>query len=178
MGLVEEPEAQGSWDMNPKTGILSRILRCKNTQTWACMEIWILQMILKWKWMHIYGWWIWIMVHGFGDVDFTEDPETKKYWDKNPRIWTLQRTLKNKNTATWIGIIQRILRHTDAETWIRRRGSCRNFWGKVDTEVWIRKYAYFKGSWDICGGFLVIRRYGFCRGLLKVKDTGDMNPKV
>ena len=169
MDLAKDPEIDMNAEtMDPKTGFFSRILRYKDVEIWACMEIWILQKNLRF---------IWMMIHGFGDVDFAEDPETKRCWDIYPRIWILQKTLRNKNAVKWIGILQRILRHTDAETWIRRRGSCRNFWGKMNAEAWIRKHIYVKGSWGTCGGLYSDPEMWILQRIFKFKDAGDMNPK-
>ena len=121
---------RGSWD----------------TYRWWDMEpeTWILQKILRYKWM---------LRHGSGDMDLAEDPAIQRYWDMNSEIWILQRILRKgcwdmdlaenpwdtkmlrhetedvdlvedpyfwwtlrHESETWI--LQRILRYEDAETWI------------------------------------------------------------
>ena len=172
MDLVENPEIQRCWDMNPETWILQRILRYKDAETWirrhgSCRGSWDKKMLR----------------HKSGDMDLAEDREIQM------------------NAATWIrrpGSCRESMRYKDAETWIRRHGSCRESVRYKDAETWIRRRGSCRGSWDTHGCWDMkpetwilqrslrhkdtetwIRRCGSCRGSILVDATtwiGDMAP--
>ena len=168
-------DTHGCWDMNPETWILQRSLRHKDVETWirrcgSCRrswdikmlrhesETWILQRTLRY---------IWMLIYGSGDMDLAEGPgihidaETwirrhgscRGSWDTygflytDPETWILQRSLRYKVAETWS---RRRSILVDAETWIRRHGSCREFWDTygflyTDPETWILQRIHIGG---------------------------------
>ena len=137
MDLAEEPEIQRCWDMSPKSG------SCRGS------------ILLDAE--------TWIRRHG----SCRESWDTHGCWDMDPETWILQRILRYKwmlrhecydmNPKTWI--LQRILRFEDAETWIRRHGSCRGPWDikmlRHESETWILQRIL---------RYIRIWRHGSCRG--------------
>ena len=93
----------GRWDMNPETWILQRIVR-----------------------------YMWMLIYGSGDMDLAEVPEIHM----DAETWAQRR-------GSCRGSIL-----VDAETWIRRHGSCRESW---DTKMLRHesRHGSCRGSWDI-----------------------------
>ena len=142
-------------------------------------ETWILQRILRYRWMLIYG---------SGDMDLAEVPEIHmdaETWigDMDPETWILQRILRYKNAETWIrrrwrGSCRASVRYKDAEAWIRRRGSCSGSW---DTY----------GCWAMNPATWILQRILRCTWMLRHESRDmdlaeepetqrcwDMNPKM
>ena len=120
MELAEDPEIRRCWDMNQETWILQRILRYKDAETWIrrCGSCRGSILVDAETWI--------------GDMDLAEDPGIyNRCWDMNPETWFLQR----------------ILIYKDAETWIRRCGSCRGSI-LVDAKTWIGDMAPAEDPWD------------------------------
>ena len=134
-------------------------------------ETWILQWILRY---------IWMLIYGSGDMDLAEELEIHMHayiriwrhgscrgswhtcgcWDMNPKTWILQRTLRYKDAETWIGdmdLAEDPEIYMDAYMPIRRHGSCRGSWMfliytwvlRPESETWIRRDGCCRGSWDI-----------------------------
>ena len=127
--------------------------------------------------------------------------DTYGCWDTDPETWILQRSLR----YIWMPIygsgdmdlaeVPEI--HMDAETWIRRHGSCRGSWDTygclyTDPETWIlqRSLRYKDAETWIqrrgsCRGAILvdaetwIRRHGSCRESWDTKmlrhESGDMD---
>ena len=154
---------RGSWDI--------KMLRHES-------ETWILQRILRY---------IWMLIYGSGDMDLAEVPEIQKSWDVNAKTWIGHMDLAedpeirrcwDMNPKTWTYYIR-----------IRRHGSCRGSWDTygcwdMNPETWISQrilryiwmFIYGSGDMDLAeepeihmDAYIRIRRHGSCRGAWDTK---------